>query len=161
MVNDMAATTKEWNKTELKKRGWTESLIRRLLPQARVEKRHSYKNGRYTTYLWNEDVILAAENRAEFLNVQAKRKERELKLDTHRPVDLLAAVFTVNRAAKRQRDLAQKHYRSRKHGLAASCKQKKDTYYLLKDAGIATAYHAGRLACVNIHANLYLYKGEG
>lgn len=155
------AATRQLNKTDLKGRGWTESLLNRLLPPPHVVEQRGYRIGWYTTYLWDESVVRTAEQKPEFLNAQLQRKRRNLKFDAHRHVDLLAAIFTVNRAAKRQRDLAQKYYRSSMHGFAGSAKSKKLKYYSLKDRGIATAYLSGRLSCENKHANLYLYRGEG
>jgi hypothetical protein len=159
-MSDTATTTKQWSKTELRQRGWTEGLVRRLLPEPSVEERRSYTYGRYTTCLWDADAVLAAEQSPEFLRMQARREKEEL-LGTPKKGDLLAAIFTVNRAAKRQRDLAQKYYLAGQHGLAGASKEKKEKHYCLKDSGIAAAYQTRRLACVNKHANLYLYRGEG
>jgi hypothetical protein len=153
--------TVEINKTQLKERGWTDGLIRRLLPPPAVEERHSSTYGSYTIYLWNKSDVRAAERTAEWRKAQARRKATVKKLQVYREVDLLAAVFTVNRAAKRQRDLAQKYYQQNMHGFAGSSKNRKRKYYDLKDMGIMAAHQAGRLVCTFRHGGLYLWQGEG
>ncbi len=76
-------------------------------------------------------------------------------------VDLLAAIFAVNRAAKRWRDAAQSHYQGSRHGLARDARYKKDKLYALKDRGIAYAVARGRLQAIKVHGGLCLYRGEG
>lgn len=149
------------NKTQLKERGWTDALIRRLLPEPSIEQRRSYTYGSYTVYLWDESAVRAAEQTEDWSKAQARRKSAAQKRNEHHEVDLLAAIFTVNRAAKRQRDLAQQHYRRGMHGFAGSSKTRKREYYDLKDRGIVAAHQAGRLACVSRHGGLYLWTGKG
>ncbi len=76
-------------------------------------------------------------------------------------VDLLAAIFAVNRAAKRYRNTAQLHYRDGRHGLAGHSSKSKRELYQLKDFGIAAAYQLGRIQCDGIHGTLAIYRGEG
>lgn len=76
-------------------------------------------------------------------------------------IDLLAAIFTVTRAAKRYRDAAQGQYLSGSHTFAGASKQKKEYLYTIKDAGIIAAYRAGRIQPVAVHGELTVYIGEG
>jgi len=76
-------------------------------------------------------------------------------------IDLLQAVFTANKAAKRYRDSAQSNYRHGQHGFAGHAKETKETLYALKDKGIAAAYRQGRLSFVGTHGNMGLYRGDG
>jgi hypothetical protein len=149
------------NKSQLKERGWTDGLIRRLLPPPVVEERHRYRRGSYTVYLWNGSVVRAAEQTEDWSKARDRRERAAARRDEHRHVDLLAAIFTVNRAAKRQRDLAQTYYQRGMHGFAGSSKDRKQGYYELKDRGIVAAHGAGRLTCAFRHGGLYLWTGEG
>jgi hypothetical protein len=87
-----------------------------------------------------------------------------LQKRTSRPaqgVDLLQAVFAVNRSAKRYRDAATKHYSRRPHGFAQHCKQVKLDLYELKDHGIVAACKEGRLRYDGQNGGYALYRGEG
>src|ERR1051326_7569883 len=63
-------------KTKLRERGWTDGLIDALLPAPEVHSR--YQGGEY--YLWDEEVVLRAEDRDEWLEAQRKRKMKSAKL---------------------------------------------------------------------------------
>jgi len=76
-------------------------------------------------------------------------------------IDVLSAIFAVNRSAKRYRDAAQTYYLKRMHGLAGDAKKKKINLYNLKDIGIAYAYNHGLINVEKIHARLILYRGGG
>ncbi len=76
-------------------------------------------------------------------------------------VDLLAAVFTVNRAAKRYRDTSQSHYQGRRHGLSRVASERKRDLYSAKELGLAAAYKAGRITFCGTHGRLAVYRGEG
>lgn len=78
-----------------------------------------------------------------------------------RAIDLLAAVFSVNRSAKRYRDAAGSCYSSGTHGLAKAAKLRKELLYRLKDRGIAEAFRQGRIQFVGRNGTLALYQGEG
>jgi hypothetical protein len=80
---------------------------------------------------------------------------------TPAPVDLLAAIFSVNRSAKRHRDAAQTYYRQRMHGFAGRARETKEDLYALKDRGIAQAHNEGRLTYHGRHGGLAIYTGEG
>jgi len=77
------------------------------------------------------------------------------------PEIILAATFTVNRAAKRFRNASKSCYHFRCHGLASANKSTKDLLYDLKDKGIAWAYCNGVIEPEQIHGRLALYRGNG
>jgi hypothetical protein len=76
-------------------------------------------------------------------------------------VDLLLAIYTVNKAAKRARDMADKHYTGNRHGLSGYNKELKQKLYQLKDRGISEAYKKRRLTFRGFHGRLAVYEGEG
>jgi len=76
-------------------------------------------------------------------------------------VDLLVAIFAVNRSAKRYRDAAQALYQANQHGFAGDSRKKKETLYELKERGIAAAVRQGRLSYVGMNGRLALYRGDG
>ncbi len=76
-------------------------------------------------------------------------------------VDLLAAIFAVNRAAKRYRDAASAQYWASNHGFARRAKITKTHLYELKDRGISAALQTGRIAYEGTHGGFALYRGEG
>ncbi len=78
-----------------------------------------------------------------------------------RAIDLLLAIFTVTKAAKRYRDAAFAHYRADRHGFATHAQRTKENLYRLKDRGIAQAYQEGRLSFEGIYHRLGLYRGDG
>ena len=78
-----------------------------------------------------------------------------------REIELLRAIRTVNRSAKRYRDAAQKHYQLGMHGFSQNSKRKKDQLYKLKDKGIRIALAEGLIHCVGIHDGLACYSGGG
>lgn len=66
-------------------------------------------------------------------------------------VDILAAVFAVNRAAKRYRDLGRRHYSGRRHGFAGNCKTKKNDLYSLKAQAIEHLVREGIIQRIGYH----------
>jgi hypothetical protein len=76
-------------------------------------------------------------------------------------IDVLAATFVTNRAAKRWRDHARRAYLKRQHAQAENAKTIKETLYALKDRGIAWAVQQGRLSGVIMQGGLAVYRGEG
>jgi len=63
-------------------------------------------------------------------NTLAEKEQKRRKQIDRLPV--LAALFTLNRRAKRCRDLAQVYYRSGMHGFASDMKREKNRIYDLK-----------------------------
>lgn len=76
-------------------------------------------------------------------------------------IDLLAAIFTVTRSAKRYRNSAETNYKYGKHGFAGSARRQKAHLYGLKDKGLIAAFRAGRVQAVGTHGCLTIYRGEG
>lgn len=76
-------------------------------------------------------------------------------------IDLLLAIWTVNRATKRYRDSATSYYHQNIHGFAGHAKQTKLNLYQLKEVGIRRAYDLGRITCVGIRNDLGCFAGEG
>lgn len=91
------------------------------------------------------------------------------------PETLLAAMFSVNRSAKRYRDAASSCYESAKlysgrwsrrsrsgcHALAQIHSRRKENLYRLKDAALVWAVRRGWLAPVAKHGCLTVYHGHG
>ena len=89
---------------------------------------------------------------------------RPVRKCTERPpnsIDLLAAIFAVNKSAKRYRDAASKCYGAGSHAFARAASRRKQELYDLKDRGIAEALRTDRLSLVGIHGGLALYRGAG
>lgn len=110
-----------------------------------IKQKKSYQNSFYFN-LYKESDFIPIRKRTE----QAPKQ-----------IDLLAAIFTVNRAAKRYRDAASSCYTHKIHGFARANKRKKEDLYLLKDKGIKVAYTAGLLACEGKQGSSYIYQGNG
>lgn len=76
-------------------------------------------------------------------------------------IDLLLAIFTVNKSAKRYRDSAQSQYQHGNHGFAGHSRSTKEWLYDLKDAGIAQAFAEGLLQLEASHGGMAVYRGGG
>lgn len=77
------------------------------------------------------------------------------------PDNILAAMFSVNRSAKRNRDAAQACYRSSAHGLAKYRRLQKEMCYSLKDRGLVFLYKMGVVSATEKHGSLTVYRGMG
>lgn len=77
---------------------------------------------------------------------KAKKQARKIA-----QLPVLAALFTLNRRAKRCRDLAQKYYQERMHGLAGEMKREKDRIYDLKGQVLHHMVEAGILTGGKFH----------
>ena len=62
---------------------------------------------------------------------------REIKTIPPTTIDLLLAVFTVNKSAKRYRNRARSNFSKGQHGFAGHARTTKEHLYALKDKGIA------------------------
>jgi hypothetical protein len=151
---------------ELMRLGWTRHYIRKYL---RFADRDSM-DGDFRKHL--KSKVEAAE-----IKRLADLQKRHIKAPGE--VDLLSAIFTVNRTAKRFRNTARILYETGQRskqpigmfgrmkatvhtfGLSTHYKDRKERLYYLKDVGIAHAYNQGRITCVGKHGNLAMYKGEG
>lgn len=77
-----------------------------------------------------------------------KRSKRQKKLEK---LPVLAALFTLNRRAKRCRDLAQIYYQSDMHGLAGAMKSEKNHIYRLKGQVLHYMVESGVLVGGTFH----------
>jgi hypothetical protein len=148
-----------FTKTQLKDRGWTDAAISRFL--GLEDRRRKFYYGYGEAKLYSVARVEPAEAKPEFL-AWRESKERRIKAQgaESKMVDLLPAIFGVNRTAKRFRGAAQVNYQKRKHGLAGVERVKKEHLYHLKDKGILAAVGAGRLTAVGTHGPLTIYRGE-
>jgi hypothetical protein len=86
--------------------------------------------------------------------VEPKRRIRPGKALPLTPGNLGAALFEINKAAKRRRDAAESAYRHRKHELAARRKGEKDSLYQLKDRVLQKLIARGMATFVGYHLKL-------
>ncbi len=75
------------------------------------------------------------------------------------PENVAAAVFAVNRAAKRRRDAAFATYMKDNHSFAAHHSAEKQELYRLKDVGIAWLATEGHMIASRIHGSLAVWEG--
>lgn len=80
--------------------------------------------------------------------------------------NVLAAIFSVNRAAKRYRDAAIRLYKTARqrrsnHGLVKAAKNKKKQLYVLKEQGVIFAFRQSWIDFDGLHGNLAVYRGSG
>jgi len=92
--------------------------------------------------------------------------KRKITLKPPEQIDVLAAVWAVNRAAKRCRDAAQSCYQAGAHAFAGSNKDKKEKYYDLKSQALNYLIADGRLQVAGRHLIsggnwAEVLKGEG
>lgn len=76
-------------------------------------------------------------------------------------IDLLLAVFTVNRTAKRYRDKATEHFGQGECAFARDAGIMRHRMFELKDRGIMEAWRQGRLVILGKVGPLTYYAGEG
>jgi len=77
--------------------------------------------------------------------------KRKVHLRGPELVSLLAAVWTINRTAKRYRELASSQYRGRRHGLARHARGKKEMLYAYKGQALHYLVADGTLQHVGYH----------
>jgi hypothetical protein len=117
------------------------------LPKIETWHNHGSKG---TRYLWRLDQTIETKSRV----LAAVHLEQT-------PDNILLAIWSVNRAAKRRRDAAESFYEKDLHGFAGAHKKAKDRYYRLKDIGIAWLAHDGHLAAAYRHGQLVVWVGGG
>ena len=78
----------------------------------------------------------------------AKAEKQQQQVDR---LPVLAALFTLNRRAKRCRDLAQTYFQNRMHGLAGDMRREKDRIYVLKGQVLHHMVEAGVLVGGKFH----------
>ena len=120
----------------------------KLKPEASPRGQSRFYTGRY----WVRYPIYLLDD---FSPMQKRRLKAPEK------IDLLLAIWTVNRAAKRLRDLASSHYIGGRHGFAGHSSSRKSRLYRLKEIGIVQAYEDGRIICVGIRDEFACFVGEG
>ncbi|RLT17428.1 MAG: hypothetical protein DWI28_06175 [Planctomycetota bacterium] len=94
-------------------------------------------------------VVIREADHDRLLAALADKKEKERKKAEKLPV--LAALFTLNRRAKRCRDLAQGYYQKSMHGFAGDMKQEKKRIYFLKGQVLHHHVEAGVLVGGKYH----------
>lgn len=77
------------------------------------------------------------------------------------PENVLRAVWSVNRAAKRRRDAASASYENAMHGFAGHHRREKEGYYRQKDTGIMWLAAAGHVTATHRHGGLVVWEGGG
>jgi hypothetical protein len=93
--------------------------------------------------------------------IKRRNPPREAVAHPVTPQNVLAAMFSVNRSAKRYRDAAQSCYQSGAHGFAKTHRKRKVKLYDLKERGLVHAYRADLVVAVGLHGSLTVYRGEG
>jgi hypothetical protein len=154
----VAEIERSYKQRDLFKRGWTRTMIRDWLVQP-DETIGRGAGGGYV-YLYRASKVEKIESQEAWQQCRAKWKQRRKSQAEPQPVDLLRAVFAVNRSAKRYRDAAQSCYRSGKHGLAGWNRERKEKLYELKDRGIVEAVRLGRIQPRCCRGSLVEYRGE-
>jgi hypothetical protein len=119
------------SRTEWSKRGFR--VGRDAIPHARCSV-YSMNLGHLIYDVYRED------------QVEPKRRAAPPK-----QIDILAAVWVINRRAKRCRDLASTHYATGTHGLTAAVKQEKLELYRMKGQALHYLHSEGRLTIVGYH----------
>jgi hypothetical protein len=93
-------------------------------------------------------VVLDGDQATLMQAVAEKGKKRQKNVDR---LPVLAALFTLNRRAKRCRDLAQTYYQRRMHGVAAEMKREKNRIYDIKGQVLLHMVEAGVLVGGKFH----------
>jgi len=140
----------------LARHGWSPALIRSQLGKPDYSE-FANRHGQERWYFLRKRVETAEASEA--WNRVVARRNRPAPVG--KSIDLLAAIWTVTRSAKRYRDAAQAAYQAKAHGFAGVHRRKKEHLYALKDRGIAQAYLDGRIVPVAMVGPLTVYRGEG
>jgi hypothetical protein len=77
--------------------------------------------------------------------------KRQIVLVPPKAIDLLAALWAINRRAKRCRDGASRHFKSHTHAFAAALKREKGKLYWLKGQALHYLLAEGQLEIVGHH----------
>jgi len=84
--------------------------------------------------------------------IEPKRQPRPGSAAPLTAENIGAALFEINKAAKRRRDAAQSAYQQRQHGLAGHHKRRKEAYYDLKNRVLEHAVTEGLATFCGFHA---------
>lgn len=100
-----------------------------------------------------DGVVVSARSASKLLAAISARDEQasQRTQDSVRNLDVLAALFTLNRRAKRCRDSAQKYYLAGMHGLASTMRKEKERIYRLKGQALHYLIEEGRLGISGFH----------
>lgn len=159
------------NKTDLLARGWTNSMIAKLLPEPDVAHKRGFYGG-YVVYSWKPEDVTKAEASPVFQQASAKLAKRRAALKRKKEISefaafqttldreekerlegflalqqvgLIPAIRAVSRHAHSLRDGAQELYQEGNFEGASAMKVGKERCYALKERGIAAAWQAGML----------------
>jgi hypothetical protein len=159
------------NKTDLLARGWTNSMIAKLLPEPDVAHKRGFYGG-YVVYSWKPEDVTKAEASPEFQQASAKLAKRRVTLKRSKEISefaafqktldreekerlmgflalqqvgLIPAIRAVSRHAHKLRDQAQEYYQAGNFEGASSRRFAKEQCYALKEQGIVAAFRAGLL----------------
>jgi hypothetical protein len=111
--------------------------------KAIVDWREFRKRGTRHRHPITSGVVIREKDHDQLLSALAEKKEKERR--KAEKLSVLAALFTLNRRAKRCRDLAQSYYQNSMHGLAGEMKQEKERIYCLKGQVLHHHVEAGLL----------------
>ncbi len=84
--------------------------------------------------------------------VEPKQKQRPAIALALTPENIGAALYEINKAAKRRRDSARNAYENRRHAMASTRKAEKEAFYQLKDDVIDKAAEMGIAKIVGYHS---------
>lgn len=105
-----------------------------------------YRKQRYP--MFSGVVIKQTDHALLMAALDEKKQKRQRKVDR---LSVLAALFTLNRRAKRCRDLAQSYYEKGMHGFAGDMKREKERIYSLKEQVIHHLVETGILVGGKYH----------
>ena len=124
-------------------------------------KPHAIRTCRFSGKSRAKSVTYAVYRQDQTLAMQKRKPPRKAVAYPFTSENVLAALFAVNRSAKRYRDAAQTCYQSDAHGFAKAHKKRKEKLYDLKEQGLVHAYRAGFVVAVGLHGSLTVYRGAG
>ena len=146
----------------LRERGWTAAQIVRLLGAPDATRTNPHGADLSPMKLFRRDRVAEVERSAAFAEWRENAKRRaQGSLVEPTAENILAAIFAVNRGAKRRRDAASIAYGNGMHGFAGLHSSEKHDLYRLKDKGIVHLASESVLICIGIHGRLALWKGGG
>lgn len=142
---------------DLRRRGWSPKAIAALAYD------HTEKVGRYCTrYLYEAARIEDIEK----LHDHWRKRSVTPKPADAAACDILAALWAINRRAKRCRDTAQANYLAGTHGFARTAREEKEQMYRLKSQCLHYLLAEGKLTVSGYHRNesglwMEILRGQG
>ena len=140
----------EYIKQDLKERGWTRGMICKWLGNP------DYVGSRYgggEIHYFKAVRVHSAESTPAWVAEKEKWETRaaKAKSPTSKTVDILAALWAINRHAKRCKNAARAHYRHGLHGFAGYIRDTKEKLYSLKGQALEHLVREGRLKRTGHH----------